>query len=181
MEKRQQRNDGLLIGGLLGLAVLCGGAYLWQRQNAAEALQKEAESGGTGRIAAVSLDGEEVLRLRLSENADDSGDNGTEPTGETQPDSGENSENAVLEAVLFQKEEYAVYDAESGDFLIYAGGVSAPEDGMNWLRLSDGGIACTWADCPDQVCVKTGTVKLPTETIVCLPHRMAVTILSAEG
>ena len=150
MEKRQRRNDGLLIAGLLGLAVLCGGVYLWQRQHAAADLQEEA-AGGAGRVAVVSLDGEEVLRLRLSE-----------------------------ETVLFQKEKYAVYDAESGDFLIYAGGVSAPEDGMNRLRLSDGGIACIWADCPDQVCVKTGTVKLPTETIVCLPHRMAVTILSAE-
>lgn len=32
------------------------------------------------------------------------------------------------------------------------------------------------ADCPDKVCVKTGTISQPGDSIVCLPHKLIVTI-----
>ena len=32
------------------------------------------------------------------------------------------------------------------------------------------------ADCPDKVCVKTGKIKNPGQTIVCLPHRTVIEI-----
>ena len=32
------------------------------------------------------------------------------------------------------------------------------------------------ADCPDKVCVKTGKIKKPGQTIVCLPHRTVIEI-----
>ena len=32
------------------------------------------------------------------------------------------------------------------------------------------------ADCPDKVCVKTGKIKSPGQTVVCLPHRVVIEI-----
>ncbi|PRR78130.1 hypothetical protein CLLI_18940 [Clostridium liquoris] len=32
------------------------------------------------------------------------------------------------------------------------------------------------ADCPDKVCVKTGTISQPGDSIVCLPHKLIITI-----
>ena len=34
------------------------------------------------------------------------------------------------------------------------------------------GISCTDADCPDKVCVETGTISLADDVIVCLPHKV---------
>ncbi len=32
------------------------------------------------------------------------------------------------------------------------------------------------ADCPDQLCVKTGEIRLPGESIACVPNRVVVTL-----
>ena len=38
------------------------------------------------------------------------------------------------------------------------------------------------ADCPDGTCVRQGAIQSPGETIVCLPHRVTVTIVgNGEG
>ena len=38
------------------------------------------------------------------------------------------------------------------------------------------------ADCPDGTCVRQGAIQTPGETIVCLPHRVTVTIVgNGEG
>lgn len=41
-------------------------------------------------------------------------------------------------------------------------------------KMPDGsiGVSCTGADCPDKICVETGTIALSDEMIVCLPHRV---------
>lgn len=41
-------------------------------------------------------------------------------------------------------------------------------------ELEDGsiGISCADADCPDKVCVETGTISMADEVIVCLPHKV---------
>lgn len=38
-------------------------------------------------------------------------------------------------------------------------------------------ISCTEADCPDKICVETGTVSIPDQPIVCLPHRITARII----
>ena len=50
------------------------------------------------------------------------------------------------------------------------------EYGENLLCIRSGECAVTDADCPDRVCVKAGSVKRPGECIVCVPHRVVVTI-----
>lgn len=52
--------------------------------------------------------------------------------------------------------------------------------GENVLVVKNGEIWCSKATCPDKLCVRQGKKRLGTDTIVCLPNRMAVTIIE-EG
>ena len=50
------------------------------------------------------------------------------------------------------------------------------ENGSNTVRVEKGRIAVTEADCPDKVCVKTGYIENRAMPIVCLPHRLVITV-----
>lgn len=50
------------------------------------------------------------------------------------------------------------------------------EGGENLLVISGGHAEITRADCSNQVCVDTGSISEPGELIVCLPHKVVVTI-----
>lgn len=54
--------------------------------------------------------------------------------------------------------------------------VSGYQGGVNRIRIEDGAVCMTEADCPDALCVKTGWIRKTGETIVCLPHRVVVEI-----
>lgn len=47
-------------------------------------------------------------------------------------------------------------------------------EGYNVVTVKGGSVAVTQADCRDQVCVRQGKISALRETIVCLPHRLAV-------
>ena len=53
--------------------------------------------------------------------------------------------------------------------------------GSNTLVIEDGAVSVTQADCPDKVCVAQGAICYNGETIVCLPHRLVVTISGAPS
>lgn len=53
--------------------------------------------------------------------------------------------------------------------------------GYNRIQVRDGAVSVLEASCPDKVCVHTGTVRYPGETIVCLPNRMIVTVIQGGG
>lgn len=46
----------------------------------------------------------------------------------------------------------------------------------NTLVIENGTARVIEADCPDQVCVRQGAVQYAGESIVCLPHRLVVTV-----
>ena len=52
--------------------------------------------------------------------------------------------------------------------------------GENALVIEGGTVYMEAADCPDKLCVKQGAKKNVGDTIVCLPHRLVVTVISAE-
>ncbi len=54
------------------------------------------------------------------------------------------------------------------------------EDCYNILKIKDGKAKMISADCPDQICVKHRPVSLKGETIICLPHKVVVEIISSE-
>lgn len=55
--------------------------------------------------------------------------------------------------------------------------IQTPNGGTNQLIVKDGEIWCYDASCPDKLCVKQGKKHLDTDTIVCLPNQMIVTII----
>ena len=50
----------------------------------------------------------------------------------------------------------------------------------NVLVIEGGRVHMESASCPDKLCVKQGTKSQVGETIVCLPHKLVVTVISAE-
>ena len=58
--------------------------------------------------------------------------------------------------------------------------VTSPNGGTNHLIVKDGEIWCSEASCPDKVCVHQGKKHLNSDTIVCLPNQMIVTITGGE-
>ena len=50
------------------------------------------------------------------------------------------------------------------------------EAGYNLLMISDGAAAVSDADCPDRLSVSQREISLKGESIICLPHKLVVTI-----
>lgn len=46
----------------------------------------------------------------------------------------------------------------------------------NLLTITSQGIFIEEANCPDQICVRWGKISKPGQTIVCLPHRLVISI-----
>ena len=55
------------------------------------------------------------------------------------------------------------------------------DKGTNKVVVSDKEVYVESADCPDQICVDHAHIRYNDETIVCLPHRLIITIISEEG
>lgn len=53
------------------------------------------------------------------------------------------------------------------------------EHGRNTLVIEGGYAYIKDADCPDRLCVHTGRISKTGESIVCLPHRVSVTVVSS--
>ena len=51
----------------------------------------------------------------------------------------------------------------------------------NTLVVESGTARVVEASCPDQVCVRQGAVQYAGESIVCLPHKLVVTIEGGQG
>ncbi|MCM1166853.1 MAG: NusG domain II-containing protein [Lachnospiraceae bacterium] len=55
-------------------------------------------------------------------------------------------------------------------------------EGHNTVKVHNGAVSVTEADCPDKVCVRTGAVSGGTVPIVCLPHRLEIRVVNgADG
>lgn len=52
--------------------------------------------------------------------------------------------------------------------------------GTNILRIEGKTVRMEQADCKDQLCVHQGSISLPGQMIVCLPHRVLVEIIGEE-
>ena len=50
------------------------------------------------------------------------------------------------------------------------------EGGYNLLVIEGGEVYLSEADCPTQLCMKTGKIRYVGQSIVCLPHKLAVRI-----
>ena len=55
------------------------------------------------------------------------------------------------------------------------------DDDFNQIVIKKGIVSMKDANCPDQLCVKQGRISKSGESIICLPHKIVVTISSKEG
>ncbi len=63
----------------------------------------------------------------------------------------------------------AVYNVESGGEV------------TNTVEVKNGSVSVTYANCPDQICVNHRPVNLSGESIICLPNRVVVSVVEADG
>ncbi|MDO4167764.1 MAG: NusG domain II-containing protein [Eubacteriales bacterium] len=58
--------------------------------------------------------------------------------------------------------------------------IPAEDGGSNTLTIQDGYADMTQANCPDKLCIKQKKISHAGETLVCLPHKVVVKVLSAD-
>ena len=54
-------------------------------------------------------------------------------------------------------------------------------DGYNEINISSGVVDVISADCPTQVCVETKAASGLNDKIVCLPHKVVIEVVGANG
>ncbi len=54
--------------------------------------------------------------------------------------------------------------------------ITGGEGNFNVVEIKDGLVRVKEADCPNQVCVKTGWLSMPGQTAFCAPNRLKITI-----
>lgn len=54
------------------------------------------------------------------------------------------------------------------------------DNGTNHLVISDGKATMTSADCPDEICVHHKPISRSGESIICLPHKVVVTVVNEK-
>lgn len=58
--------------------------------------------------------------------------------------------------------------------------IASKDGGYNTILVQPDAIAITAADCPDQICVKQGTITNNLLPITCLPHGLVIELKSSE-
>ena len=53
--------------------------------------------------------------------------------------------------------------------------------GKSYVEISGGRVRMEDSACPDKLCVKSGWISRPGESIVCLPNRVVIEVRSGEG
>ena len=86
------------------------------------------------------------------------------------------AEEGAMAVVLRNGETVASYPLDADERIVLAG----YKGGENVLVVRDGEACMEEADCPDGLCVKQGPVSKNGESIICLPHRLAVQIVGGE-
>lgn len=88
---------------------------------------------------------------------------------------------------LFRSEgDYAVVSIDGHETQRYALSTDTEKDivtaggKVNRLVIEDGKAYISYADCPDKICVSHRKISKEGETIVCLPHKVVVSIESSK-
>ncbi len=53
-------------------------------------------------------------------------------------------------------------------------------EGFNELVIEEGKASVVSADCPDELCVRQKAISRTGESIVCLPHKLVITVIGGE-
>ena len=58
--------------------------------------------------------------------------------------------------------------------------ITSDNQHKNTLKIKDGYASVTYADCPDKLCVRQKKINKKGETLVCLPHKVIITVVSSQ-
>lgn len=58
--------------------------------------------------------------------------------------------------------------------------VKSKDGGYNTVHIEGGSVSVTDSDCPDRLCVKQGAIENGVRPIICLPHKLAVKIVTSS-
>lgn len=78
--------------------------------------------------------------------------------------------------VTVDGEEYGVYSLEKEQEIP----IQVDGEVTNTLIIRDGEADMTEADCPDKLCVNQKSISSAGETIVCLPNKIVVEVISSD-
>lgn len=53
--------------------------------------------------------------------------------------------------------------------------------GTNLIVVEDGAARITQADCPHKSCMQQKAIRMPGEQLICLPHKLWVEVVTADG
>ncbi len=59
--------------------------------------------------------------------------------------------------------------------------IQGANGGQNLLIIKDGEAFVSEASCPDELCIKMGRISNVGESVICLPNRVVVEIISDDG
>lgn len=58
--------------------------------------------------------------------------------------------------------------------------IETGDDGWNHMIIKDGKVHVDSANCPNKDCVRQGEISLNNQSIICLPHRLTITIINPK-
>ena len=92
----------------------------------------------------------------------------------------------VLLVLTFTREKGAYVEVSKDGTLIATYPLDIPREvslnnGTNILVIEGGVAYLSYANCPDHTCVNTGKISYNGQSIVCLPNRITVKVVSSAG
>lgn len=121
---------------------------------------------GIGGSAAAQASPADANAPQNARQPDRAGSAATGATGDTASDS-------LLVVVSLDNKTYGVYPLDEDRTVDIENGGNS-----NVLEIRDSGATMLSASCDNQICVHTGTITRPGESIICLPNRVIVEIRS---
>ena len=82
---------------------------------------------------------------------------------------------AVARVVMDGQLQYELPLSSDGEYTVYG------DHGYNIICVENGQVYVKDADCPNKDCMRYGKISKQGQMIVCLPHRLVITVISGEG
>ena len=76
--------------------------------------------------------------------------------------------------IMYQNEEEARFSLTSD-------GIYDINNGKNRIEILGGKVRMTYADCPDELCIRQGWIEYDGQSIICLPNKITVMVSGGDS
>ena len=76
--------------------------------------------------------------------------------------------------IMYQNEETARFSLASD-------GIYNINNGKNKIEILGGKVRMTYADCPDELCIRQGWIEYDGQSIICLPNKITVMVSGGDS